>query len=661
MAGRFFWKRSLSLIHVLAIVIMLSVSVWNFAVYFNAIRGKTQDQIDLQKNKIEITLLYLPKFFERGFEDVAIDYIESGKANNYFDFFVVKKNGKDLINSLNLDNLDTRYIKEGILNQEIKTPDITIYVSKKTIGSYEVTMGYFPANNNIFTKDNVLKVLQANLIDSIVFFAAIVLLGMKGFFKQTNLILSGRREELEHFNPTTVEGKLLKNLFLHASSLTKKGIDLEIPDGIETELSRGTIVGATFRAGIIRIDLNSYTALCEKYGAGTVDSLLSPVFTEFREIAQRYAFYEVADGGDERVFYSRSDDEELTNRALSAIRGMFEIGKKHSPIYFEKFGFALNFKSSFAIGHLSLKKEDGKHKIKGDAYTYSQRCIEIFKGREEKSYIIALPSKDFTGSEWMAAKCLHEQYDLKGLGTQTVVFISELQNEPSELIQFKYHLSNSEVTVQLKKLLSSWNVDQFWAIYNSLKLFKSHLKDPEHGKIIISLLRSDEISTLDENIVASILMMIPKLMQAQDIDEPSLQTIKSFLVSKSSRISANALESLGGLGIFASESRDFLKSSDSRSRANALVIYGKNEIGSDVLANLKELLVSKKDQDVLSGLYATEQLFSHHESHNLTVFKTAAFFSEIFREIVNLKKHHSPVIKEKTEVIFDSYKMHFLS
>lgn len=675
MARRFILKRSLSLVHILAIVIMLSVSIWNFAVYFNGIRGKTAEQIELQKTKVEMTLVYLPKFFERGFEDVAIDYIEAGKVSNYFDFFVLKKNGRVLINSSNLENLDTKYIKEGALNQEIKTPGLTIYVSKKTMEPYEVTLGYFPANNDIFTKENVMKVLQANVLDSLVFFAAIVLLGMKGFFKQTNLILSGRREELEKLNPTTVEGKLLKNLFLHASSLTKKGIDLEIPDGIEVELTRGTVVGTTFSAGIIRIDLNSYTALCEKFGAGTMDSLLSPIFTEFREIAQRYNFYEVADGGDERVFYSRNEGGDITNRALSAIRGMFDIGKKHSPEYFEKFGFELNFKASFANGNLSLKKEDGKNKLKGDAYTYSQRCIEIFKDRKEKNYIVSLPVKDLKGAEWMAEILLEEQHNLKGLGSQNIAFISEHQSEPSEPSQFKYYLSNNDLTKQFKKLLKSWNTDHFWALYNSLKYFKSYLKDGEHKQLLFSLFHSNQSANnqvansesenilsanLGDDIVASLLMMVPKLTLRADLNESELQILKSFLTAKGTRVKANALESLGELGVFASESKGFLKSSDSRSRANALVIVGKNEIGHDLQVNLKELLASKIDQDVLSGLYAIERLFQHHENQDLTLFKTATFFSEIFREVVRLKEdHQSSEVKKKTTVLFDTYKMHF--
>lgn len=647
------WRhRSISLTSLLIIVLMITMSCWNLFTYYKDVRGKTQGTMEFQQKMISVSMDHAEKLLASDQFDAALTLIEANYASNYYDFFVMRKNDKPLTESSNVREMDFTAIPVGAENFEIKTPDRTLYLYRKVIGPYDLVMGYTPADTSKLSTEEIIRIFTHNVQDTVLLFLAITGFVLREYFRQVKLIKHGKREEIEKMNPLTKEGRLIKDLFIHASNLTRQKIELEVPDGVEIELSRGTKDRSVFRGGVLRIDLNQYSTLCKERGQAAVDTMLSPVFSDFREVAQRYGFYEIADEGDERVFYIRSENlQEATHLGLSVIRGMFELGRAHAKTLQEQQGVDFKFKASYAYDDLLFVKEDGKYKLKGNAHIISKRCIGTFKERTEKEYVIALPQKDFIGSEFLCEKYSAEKFDLQGVGSLDIVFISRLQNKPDSLEHTKFYCSNDEISQHLSDLNKNWDEKKFWAIYKTLTPLKIIMKRSEHTESVLSLLKDAQKRGASPEVVASLIMMLPKVTSPTELSESVISALKEAMKSPTARIRANALEALGELKAAAEDARNMLSAEDNRTKANALLILGKNEMNSDVEKNLRKFLKSNDDNEVLSGLFVIDKLFAYHSRRDLTFFRTSSFFKDLFADVIRLKHGPSERVRSKAQIV----------
>lgn len=633
---------------------MITMSSWNLFTYYKDVRGKSVENIEFQQRMIGISLGHLEKLLASGQQEAALTLIDANYSSNFFDFFVVLKKGQILTESSNIGSFDVNSIPENARNYEIKTAENKFYLFRQKAGDYDMVLGYFPADTTKLSLEEILRIFSHNVQDTAILFIAITGLVLREYFRQIKLIKQGKREDFEKMNPLTSEGKLLKELFLHASNLTHQKIELEVPDGVEIELSLGTKDRTIFKGAIVRVDLNQYSKLCKELGQARVDSMLSPVFSDFREIAQRYAFYEVADEGDERVFYHRSDNsEEATRLGLSVIRGMFELGKLHSTNLKSLQGVDFIFKASYSYDDLLFVKEDGKYKLKGNAHIISKRCIGSFKERAEKEFVIALPKKDFAGSELLCRNFTVEMLDLQGLGSMEIVFIKELEEAPDVPERAKYFCSNEEILTQLLELHKNWSENKFWGLYMTLKDLKIIIRRSEHTQAVLTLLMEAEKRSSSPEVIASLLMLVPKVTPATDANEEANATLRKFMKSENARIRANALEGLGELSAAVDDARRMLSAEDSRTKANALLILGKKEMNSEVEKNLHKFLRSGNENKILSGLFVVDKLFSYHSRRDLTFFRTSSFFKDLLGEVNKLKQDPSAKVKNKVDLITD--------
>lgn len=648
----FFNRKSISLTYLLLIVLMITMSSWNLFTYYKDVRGKSKENIEFQQRMIDASLGHLQKLFEQGQEEAALTLIDANYSSNFFDFFFVLKKGQPLTESSNIGTFDMNSIPVNARNYEIRTPTNTFYLYRERAGIYDYVLGYFPADTSSLSLAEIWKIFTHNVQDTAILFFAITGLVLREYFRQIRMIKHGRREDFEKMNPLTSEGKLLKDLFLHASNLTRQKIELEVPDGVEIELARGTKDRTTFRGAIIRIDLNQYSKLCQDLGQVKVDSMLSPIFSEFRELAQRYGFYEVADEGDERVFYLRSEDTvESARMGISVIRGMFEIGKEHAQVFKKEQGVDFKFKASYSYDDLLFLKEDGKYKLKGNAHIISKRCIGVFKERSLKEYAIALPQNDFEGCEFLSGQSEVTEYDLQGLGKRKIVFVYDLKKTPFDADKVKYFLSNEEISTQIEALITNWSENHFWVFYKALKDVKLINRSEAHSKGALDLLKNSNSRGDSPEVVASLIMLILKLTPATESIQEAEVVLREYLTSENSRVRANALEALGELKVSQEDARRMLSASDNRTRANALLILGKAEMNSDVEKNLRKFLHSESENEILSGLYVVDKLFSYHSRRDLTFFKTASFFKDIYQEVRKLQQGSFKKVQSKASLI----------
>jgi len=647
------WKiKSISMTSLLIIVLMITMSCWNLFTYYKDVRGKSSENIEFQQRMIDTSLDHIEKLLASNQLDAALVLIDANYSSSFFDFFIVQKNGKPLTESSNVGSVDISGIPANAHNFEFKTPGNTFYFYRKTVAPYDVVLGYFPADTSRLSLEEILRIFTHNVQDTVLLFLAIMGFVLREYFRQIKFIKSGKREDFEAMNPLTKEGKLIKDLFMHASNLTRQKIELEVPDGVEIELSRGTKSRSVFNGGIIRIDLNQYSKLCKDRGQALVDSLLSPVFSDFREVAQRYGYYEIADEGDERVYYLRSEEPiEATRLALGVIRGMFELGKYHSSQLEAQHGIKFVFKAAYSFDELLFLKEDGKYKLKGTAHIISKRCIGTFKERAEKEYVIALPKKDFQGCDILCEKTSVETFDLQGLGSLEVQYISSLVTVPASLQHIKYFCSNEDISKQLEGLQKNWSEDRFWAFYKTLKDLKIVIRDVKHRTAVLNLLKEASARKASAEVLASLIMLLPKLTSAVELNEEVVGVLNEFMRAENPRVRANALEALGDLKAAVEEARNMLSAKDNRTKANALLILGKNEMNAEVEKSLRKFLKSETENDVLSGLYVVDKLFAYHSNRDLTFYRTSSYFKDLFLEVQRLQKSSSERITQKANLV----------
>ena len=635
---------------------MITMSVWNLFNYYKDVRGKSLENIEFQQRMIDTSLEHVEKLLKTQQQDAALILLDANYASNYFDFFILQKNGRPLSESSNVGSIDLTAIPETAHNYEIKTPENTFYFYRKVLPPYDVILGYFPADTSRLSMAEIRRIFSHNIQDTILLFLAITGFVLREYFRQVKLIQLGRREDFEKMSPLTKEGRMLRDLFLHATDLSRQRMELEVPDGVEVELSRGTKDRSVFRGAILRIDLNHYSQLCRDHGQARVDGWLSPVFSGFREVAQRYGFFEVADEGDERVFYLRSEDpQEAVRLGVSVLRGMFAMGRAHSGVLKESQGVEFKFKGGLSYEDLLFVKEDGKYKLKGNAHIISKRCIGAFKTRQEKEYVVALPRRDWAGSEFLATRTRAETQNLQGLGETEIVFISDFLLAPLTAGQFKYFRSNEEISAQLERLQDTWSEEAFVAFARTLREVKVLIKSPEHGPKLLELLKKMENQGGAKETVGALLTLLPKLIPATDLNEKLVPLLRGFMASPHPRLRANALEALGELKNAVDEAREMLAAEDTRTQANAVLILGKHEMNAEVEKLLRKFLRSENENEVLSGLFVVDKLFSHHARRDLTFFRTSPYFRELFEEVTRLC-HRSPErVRQRAQVVSETH------
>jgi hypothetical protein len=268
-------------------------------------------------------------------------------------------------------------------------------------------------------------------------------------------------------------------------------------------------------------------------------------------------------------------------------------------------------------------------------------------------------SSDLQSADKLGIAVAEETHMLKGIGEQKISYFDQFKETPSDNTQIAMFISNSEITAQLQQLLTGWNSERFWALYEALKGITLHSKDPEHGRLIIEHMKKAKARVFEERVMASLIMLVPRLTKKEFLSKESALFLKEFLLSENLRISANTLEALGEIGLFDKSAKSFFKSEDNRTRANAILVFGKNEIDSEISKHLNEMLISENSLNVASGLYATEKLFGYYLEQDLTFFKTADFFRNIFVRVDALRAHSSTSINNKANIIYSDYSPYF--
>jgi hypothetical protein len=205
--------------------------------------------------------------------------------------------------------------------------------------------------------------------------------------------------------------------------------------------------------------------------------------------------------------------------------------------------------------------------------------------------------------------------------------------------------------LQLLGLHKNWDEKSFWSLYQTLKDLKIIIRLPEHTQAVLVLLKEAEPRQAAPEVIASLIMLVPKLTPVTDANKEVAVLLRNFMKSGNPRIRANALEALGELKAAVEDARQMLSAEDNRTKANAVLILGKQEMNSEVEKNLRKFLRSGNENEILSGLFVVDKLFAYHSRRDLTFFKTSSYFKDLFTEVIKLKQGPFPKVTGRVDLI----------
>lgn len=655
-------KKTFSLKEAIVFSIILSVTLINFFSYYRDMKGKTEENIEFQKKKIEDTLFNIE--LKLSDENDVIDAISGGVGFSFYDFFVIKKNHKIIASSpeSKLPNLESVPVNaEHFL---VQTGNLKSYISKKLYTPYEFTLGYYDTHIEVFTPESIKNILIDNIFDILILSLVFIYITLKDHLKIIKLIRQGKGKEINEIKSSITDLQIFKDLYIYSNELTRKHLDYTIPDAVENELALGSKESDNFMGSLFRIDLNSYTKLSTTYGNLIIDELLKPILIEFKDIAQRYKHYEILDEGDGRGYFHKSYDKEYSSKlTASTIRGMFEISKKYNKHIQAKIGEDFIFKAGISFDEARLTKEEQKFMIRGSAFYNSARTIGIFKDeklQKKKKYYISAISKYFSFPNNLINSYEIIKLNLDGIGNEELIIFDQFKTEPERIEDLEFYLSNEDLKKTLNKLINKFDIEFFWAFQKSIKDLKIYIFDLEHTNQIFSLLELYKTLNPPDEVIAATLMMIIKFVEPGSLNQEKIKILNQYLKSNNPRIISNTMEVLNYLNVFTIEAISFLNHENNRIRANAQVILGKNQLSSELNSSIHSLLNSTENENyLLSGIYALDELFSFYLNSNFTIFKTADFFKQFMSEVKSFDKIENIKIKDRVLTFISKYEMYF--
>ena len=154
-------KKTVSLVNLIIYTVSFSAIFSNFSTYYYDNVSKTSKNIEFQKNQIEYSLYFISTIVEN--ESFLKNVIVAGKFFSFYDFYEIKKNGIIVLSPPEEKTPGTSEFKIGSKHMEVSCGSTKCFGTKKIIGNYEITLGYFLSNREIFTFSAIIQILTQSL------------------------------------------------------------------------------------------------------------------------------------------------------------------------------------------------------------------------------------------------------------------------------------------------------------------------------------------------------------------------------------------------------------------------------------------------------------------------------------------------------------------
>jgi class 3 adenylate cyclase len=234
---------------------------------------------------------------------------------------------------------------------------------------------------------------------------------------------------------------------------------LQVAPSIRRELAAGKTFPYSFRATMVRTDINDYTTMFKSAKKERFQVYIDEFFARCSEIISRYQGFVHQFVGDEIIFYFKEAPGENSNRmAVSVLQEISAAADAiHSRSRLEDIPFRI--KSSMATSSLRIGSSIDPIQISGENLIDSVRYLSCLEGGEKFDNPIIYGQEAHESLQGMVRDINIGVRELKNMGAQNIYRMAQapslqvVLNDGTSLNQLAYYRSNEQIKELLRYCL----------------------------------------------------------------------------------------------------------------------------------------------------------------------------------------------------------------
>lgn len=478
-------------------------------------------------------------------------------------------------------------------------------------------------------------------------FDIFLITGMLGFLSWLLLkdilslskILSGKGRQLDGIKSVSKEGAIL----LHATkTLDRENLQLAVKNtvlsaaltpAIVEEIHSGKTAPYSFDTTLARVDLNGYTQMFLKNKDGALTDLLNKYFTQAREIIERYDGLIYQYVGDEIVFHFKGEREKSVRKALSCIRGLFEVAEQIEGTLSPNDEQCFKLKASLVFDHLRFCHLDTGYSLSGVAMIESNRLLSHIDDKTQNH--LAFFDKEYENLQGLCLISRKREAHLKGFAETSTIAITNQFTSVTHLKfnrkwdDCEYFKTNKDIEFFLRWMNEALVAEDellFSKIFNHLRLIK--VLNPSTGildefeKLLEMATQTSSKKFGEDKYYSSVISLSLSLVPSSMARPSYISTLEKALRHRDNRVQANAIIVLGEWCQDLEFLEAYIRSENNRVSADALYVTGKRELTMDLYRRLRDYAHSDNPLFRASALWVVRQLLVHYKSIDPVYFAT---------------------------------------
>lgn len=485
-------------------------------------------------------------------------------------------------------------------------------------------------------------------------FDIFLITGMLGFLSWLLLkdilslskILSGKDRQLDGIKSVSKEGAVLlhatKTLDRENHHLTEKNsvLSAALTPAIVAEIQSGQEVPYSFESTLARVDLNGYTQMFLKYNDGSITELLNKYFIQAREIIERYDGLIYQYVGDEIVFHFKGEREQSVRKALSCIRGLFEVAEQIEESLVSENDQCFKLKASLVFDHLRFCQLDTGYSLSGVAMIESNRLLSHIDDKSQNH--LAFFDKEYEHLKDLCLISKKREAHLKGFSEASTISIV---NQFTSVTHLKfnrnwddcvYFKTNRDIEFFLKWMTEALTAEDeilFSNLFNHLKQIKvfnpSQRILDEFDKLLQAASHASAQKFGEDKYLSSVISLSLALIPSSMARPSFINTLEKSLKHRDNRVQANAIIVLGEWCQDLEFLESYIRSENNRVSADALYVTGKRELSMDLYRRLRDYAHSENPLFRASALWVVRQLLVHYKSIDPVYFATNPLINKL--------------------------------
>jgi hypothetical protein len=417
------------------------------------------------------------------------------------------------------------------------------------------------------------------------------------------------------------------------------------------------------QAIVVRFDMNNYTRRALQENTGALTSLLSQYFQRVKELRLRYGGLDYQFIGDEKVLFFKVENEAQFEtqllRAVAFLRDAFKIAQEMSD------EIILTFKAALVPGNLTFYELDGSHYFTGTPLIESARYLTTIAEKDRS--IMSMPTSQCERVKILTKPFFSEAVMLKGYEVPLDISyfdrfdydfkvntfnVDDFRVEKDPMLFLSDHGFVQIINVFFD-LMDAGKMEQFIFLYQKIRGVVAVEVVPAVVNAYERLLTQgiEQFKSIEHenrilsSVVALSWVFIPCGFENSRIKEK----LYSLVRHKDVRVASNALMASQRYEWNEDIIGKMLVSPSNRLRGDALLLLGRRGVDEKFFKAWKQLIENKDSLFVLSGLWASQEVFKFHSENNPTHLKSNPLVENMVDLISKLKKHAQKQVGQRAD------------